>query len=156
MMAGRNIPLTGGISTSDEGEGPIVTALRAPSLTLIPLPSALAGWGKFEYDFDEDKKPWQETQTQLPAYPRPEHLVPFEVSVASRNRYYIDEESLSVGESGVVRYTVVVRTPGGAENVRLGTRCDDGQHKLYAFGARAAARGGKTATPTGRPFKRVR
>lgn len=110
-------------------------ALRALfPLTLILLPSALAGWGKFEYDLDEAKRPWQEAQTRLPAYPRPEHLVPFEVGAASGNRYYIDEESLSVGEDGVVRYTVVVRTPGGAENVRLGTRCDDGQHKLYAFG----------------------
>lgn len=122
-------------------------------MTLILLPSALAGWSKFEYDLDEDKKPWQEAQTQPPAYPRPEHLVPFEVSAASRSRYY----KIPVGEDGVVRYTVVVRTPGGAENVRFeGTRCDNGQHKLYAFGARAAARGGATATPAGRPFKRVR
>lgn len=112
-------------------------AMRAllPLTQILSLQSAMAGWGEFEYDFDEDKKPWQEVQAQLPAYPRPDRLVPFEVSAASRNRHYIDDASLSVGEDGVVRYTVVVRTPGGAENVSFeGMRCDDGQRKLYAFG----------------------
>lgn len=106
------------------------------ALTLIlTLPSALAGWSDFEYDFDEDKKPWQEVQAQLPAYPRPDGLVPFEVSAASQNRHYVDEGSLSVGEDGVVRYTVVVRTAGGAENVSFeGMRCATGERKLYAFG----------------------
>lgn len=120
------------------------TAMRAlyPLTLILSLQSAIAGWGEFEYDFDEDKKPWQEVQAQLPAYPRPDRLVPFEVSAASSNRYYIDDASLSVGEDGVVRYTVVVRTPGGAENVSFeGMRCDDGQRKLYAFG-RPDGRGG--------------
>lgn len=119
-------------------------AMRAlfPLTLILSLPSALAGWGEFEYDSDADEKPWQEVQTQLPTYPRPDRLVPFEVSAASRNRYYIDEDSLSVGEDGVVRYTVVVRTPGGAENVSFeGMRCDDGQRKLYAFG-RSDGKGG--------------
>lgn len=102
---------------------------------ILSCSSVLAGWGDFEYDFDEDKKPWQEVQSQLPAYPRADRLLPFEVSAASRNRHYIDDASLSVGEDGVVRYTVVVRTPGGAENVSFeGMRCDSGEHKLYAFG----------------------
>lgn len=106
-----------------------------PLTLILSLHSAQAGWGDFEYDFDEDKKPWQEVQAQLPAYPRAENLVPFEVSAASRNRYYIDDVSLSVGEDGVVRYTVVVRTPGGAENVSFeGMRCENGERKLYAFG----------------------
>ncbi len=96
---------------------------------------AHAGWGDFEYDFDEDKKPWQEVQTQLPAYPRAENLVSFEVSAASRNRHFVDTASLSVGEDGVVRYTVVVKTAGGAENVSFeGMRCGTGERKLYAFG----------------------
>lgn len=113
------------------------------TLTLIlSLQSAQAGWGDFEYDFDEDKKPWQEVQTQLPPYPRAEDLVAFEVSAATRNRYYLDAASISVGDDGVVRYTVVVRTPGGAENVSFeGMRCDNGERKLYAFG-RPDGRGG--------------
>jgi hypothetical protein len=113
-----------------------------PLMMILSLPPALAGWGDFEYHFDDDKKPWQEVQAQLPAYPRAERLIPFEVSAASRNRHYIDDASLSVGEDGVVRYTVVVRTPGGAENVSFeGMRCETGERKLYAFG-RPDGRGG--------------
>jgi hypothetical protein len=115
---------------------------------LFPLPlilclqTAMAGWGDFEYDFDADKKPWQEIEAKLPAYPQAERLVPIAVSAASRNRHFIDEASLSVGEDGVVRYTVVVRTPGGAENVSFeGMRCDSGERKLYAFG-RSDGKGG--------------
>ncbi len=111
---------------------------------ILALPSALAGWGDFEYDFDEDKKPWQEVQAQLPVYPRADRLIPFAVSAASRNRYYLDEASLSVGEDGVVRYTVVVRTPGGAENVSFeGMRCETGERKRYAFGQPDGQGGGE-------------
>lgn len=106
-----------------------------PLILALFLPVALAGWGDFEYDFDADKKPWQEIEAELPPYPRAQRLVPFEVSAASRNRHYLDEDSLSVGEDGVVRYTVVVRTPSGAENVSFeGMRCESGERKLYAFG----------------------
>ena len=51
---------------------------------------AMAEWGKFDYDFDADKKPWQEIQTQLPAYPTTTNLIPFAVSSASRHRHFID------------------------------------------------------------------
>ncbi len=106
-----------------------------PLTLALFVPAAAAGWGEFEYDFDADQKPWQELEAELPAYPRPERLIPFEVSAASRNRHYLDPDSLSVGEDGVVRYTVVVRTPGGAENVSFeGMRCESGERKLYAFG----------------------
>jgi hypothetical protein len=120
--------------------------LRAlfPLTLILSLSSAMAGWRGFEYDFDEGGKPWQEIEAQLPTYPRPARLVPFEVSPASGNRHYLDEDSLSVGEDGVVRYTVVVRTPGGAENVSFeGMRCDNGERKLYAFG-RPDGQGGGT------------
>ena len=43
--------------------------------------------------------------------------------------------SLSSGDDGVVRFTVVVRTAGGAENITYeGMRCTTGERKLYAFG----------------------
>ena len=113
-----------------------------PLILILAWQVASAGWGDFEYDFDEDKKPWQEVESRLPPYPRAEHLMPFEVSAATRNRHFLDGASLSVGEDGVVRYTVVVRTPGGAENVSFeGMRCDNGERKLYAFG-RSDGKGG--------------
>ena len=43
--------------------------------------------------------------------------------------------SVSVGEDGVVRYTLVVRTGGGATNVSFeGLRCDTTSQRVYAFG----------------------
>ncbi|HRH81183.1 MAG TPA: CNP1-like family protein [Thiobacillaceae bacterium] len=111
-------------------------------LALLAPAAALSGWGDFEYDFDADKKPWQEVQAQLPAYPKAGHLIPFEVSSASRHKHFIDSTSLSAGEDGVVRYTVVVKTSGGAENVSFeGLRCTTGERKLYAFG-RSDGKGG--------------
>lgn len=92
-------------------------------------------FGGFEHDFDDDKKPWQEVAAKLPAYPKAENLIPFEVSSATRHQFFIDQASLSSGEDGVVRYTVVIRTTGGAENVSFeGLRCGTGERKLYAFG----------------------
>lgn len=107
----------------------LLLALVAPTL------SAAAEWGQFEYDFDADKKPWAETQAVLPAAPKAARLVPFEVSAATAHRHFIDADSVSAGEDGVVRYTVVIRTAGGAENVSFeGMRCATGERKLYAFG----------------------
>jgi hypothetical protein len=111
-------------------------------LSLLVCVTARAEWGDFEYDFDADKKPWQEVQAQLPAYPKAEQLIPFEVSSSTRHKHFIDGASLSAGEDGVVRYTVVVKTEGGAENVSFeGLRCATGERKLYAFG-RADGQGG--------------
>ncbi len=118
----------------------VALALVAPSFH----PPARADWRGFERDFDAEEKPWREIEASLPAYPRPENLVAFEVSAATRNRHFLDAASLSVGEDGVVRYTVVVRTAGGAENVSFeGMRCDTGERKLYAFGRATGSGGGE-------------
>ena len=102
---------------------------------LLVVSPVRAEWGQFDHDFDENAKPWQEVQAQLPAYPQEGNLIPFVVSAATRNRYFVDYPSVSVGDDGVVRYTVVVRTEGGAENVSFeGMRCASGERKIYAFG----------------------
>jgi len=108
--------------------------LIAAALLFAVLP-ARAEWEEFDSEFDENVKPWQEVQAKFPAYPKTEGLTPFVVSSATRNRYFIDFPSVSVGEDGVVRYSVVVRTAGGAENVSFeGMRCKTGERKIYAFG----------------------
>lgn len=100
--------------------------------------------GNFEYDFDENAKTWQEIQAQLPPYPRAANLVEFTVSAATSNRFYIDYDSLNVGEDGVVRYTVLIRSPSGAETVSFeGMRCETGERKLYAFGRQDGKGGGE-------------
>jgi CNP1-like family len=80
-------------------------------------------------------KDWKEIEVRIPAYPRNENLVAFDVGQGSPHRFYIDAPSLSTGTDGVVRYTLVVRTAGGATNVSFeGIRCEVRRHKYYAVG----------------------
>lgn len=117
-----------------------------PFLCLLIASTAHAEWGQFDFDFDENVKPWQEVQAQLPPYPKTENLVPFQVSATNRNAHFIDFPSVSVGEDNVVRYVVVVRTQGGAENVSFeGMRCTAGERKIYAFGRGDGKGGGEWA-----------
>ena len=104
-------------------------------LALLCTGPALAGWGDFEYNFDDDSKPWREIQAQLPAYPDLKTALPFFVSAATDNKFFIDPKSISVGEDGIVRYTLIVQSPSGVLNVSFeGIRCATHEKKLYAFG----------------------
>ena len=70
----------------------------------------------------------------LPPYPKQENLIEFYVSAASDFRFFVDAGSISVGD-GAVRYTVVARSPSGAENVAYeAVRCDTRQYRMYATG----------------------
>ncbi len=106
---------------------------------LVALATASAAshaqWLRFEQDFDEQSKPWQEISLQLPPAPKPENLAEFEVSATTRMTFAVDTQSISAGEDGVVRYTLVSRSPSGAMNVSYeGIRCETQERKLYAFG----------------------
>ena len=102
-------------------------------LLILPL-NAYAEWGQFDFEFENDK-PWVELSAQLPPYPKPENLVEFNVSSATRNRHYVDTASINVGEDKVVRYSVVIEAAGGAKNVSFeGMRCATGERRLYAYG----------------------
>jgi hypothetical protein len=85
----------------------------------------------------EETAPWQELEVEPPAFPRPENLREFYVSALASNTFLIDASTLAVGSDGVVRYVLVVRTAGGAENTSFeGIRCSDNTWKLYATGSR--------------------
>ncbi len=95
--------------------------------------AAAAAWGDFDYEFDNEK-PWTELQAQLPPYPKDGNLLPFYVSAATDNRFFIDAPSISVGEDGVVRYTLVAKSANGAVNISFeGIRCNAEENKVYAF-----------------------
>ena len=80
-------------------------------------------------------KDWRESEVRIPAYPRNENLVEFDVGQGTPHRFYIDAPSLSIGKDGVVRYTLVTRTAGGASNVTFeGIRCEVRRQKYYAVG----------------------
>ena len=103
-------------------------------LLLLPL-YADAGWNPFDFKSDEETQAWVEAETVFPPYPKPENLIPFEVSPVTRNRHFVDASSVSVGKDNVVRYTVVIEAGGGARNVSFeGMRCGADERRIYAYG----------------------
>lgn len=97
--------------------------------------AALAQWDGWDYKFDREVTPWAEMQQQLPAYPADANLIALNVGAASPHRFYVDGKSVSTASDGVVRYTLVVRTAGGATNVSFeGMRCESREQKYYATG----------------------
>ncbi len=107
-------------------------------LYLLGLLAPALGMAKTQYlnpDFVEDTKPWVEIVSQLPPYPKNANLIEFNVSSATANKFMIDAASLSVGDDGVIRYTLVVESPRGARTVNFeGMRCDPAEYKIYGFG----------------------
>ena len=101
---------------------------------LLPL-TAAGQSGLFESIFDDGQKSWKEIEAKLPPYPKAENLLPFEAGGASAHRFFIDAPSISIGEDGVVRYTLFIKTAGGAANVSFeGIRCETREQKYYAIG----------------------
>ena len=92
----------------------------------------------FNREFIEGPE-WQEEgggQVVLPNFPDEAGLLDFQVDdPAQAFTYGIDPASLSVGEDGVVRYTVVLKSRAGARNVFFeGIRCQTLEYKTYAHG----------------------
>lgn len=87
---------------------------------------------RFEQDYET--KDWKEIEAELPAFPRPEKLLPFTVTPSNFD-FFIDANSLSVAADGVVRFTLVARSASGAANVTFeGIRCSSRERRTYAFG----------------------
>lgn len=92
-------------------------------------------WDGWDYTFDREIKSWTEMQAQIPAYPKDDTLIPLDVGAATPHRFFIDGKSVSTGSDGVVRYTLVIKTAGGATNVSFeGIRCETREQKYYAIG----------------------
>ena len=78
---------------------------------------------------------WKEREVQLPPFPQLENLVRVQVSGATRFEFFVDVSSVSVGTDGVVRYSLVARSPFGGENISFeGIRCRTRERKIYAIG----------------------
>lgn len=117
----------------------ISISIAALILVIFPLTvcaefKQFTQWGRFDGDFDNEK-PWVEIEAQLPPYPKDENLLPFFVSAATDNQFFVDSASISVSGDGVVRYTLIVKSSAGAANVSFeGIRCASHERRLYAFG----------------------
>jgi hypothetical protein len=84
-----------------------------------------------------EEKEFVEDQLQLPAPPGEMGLIEFRPRGNPKNRFYIDERSLSLGADRVIRYALVIKSPSGVANVSYeGMRCKTGEYKVYAFGNR--------------------
>ena len=106
------------------------------------LALALAMWAalvlaqpKSDWELEQEERSWSESNFQLPAYPKGDDLIEFYVSAATEFKFFIDRASLSISPEGVVRYTLLARSPSGAENVTYeGIRCKTGAYRIYAYG----------------------
>jgi hypothetical protein len=96
------------------------------------------GGAKSDWEREQESRKLQESDAPLPAYPKGP-LLEFFVSSASSFKFFIDPLSLWVGD-GMVRYTMVARSPSGAETVSYeGMRCGvPGHYVVYAFGSGGA------------------
>lgn len=96
---------------------------------------------------------WEEAELVLPAFPKESALQSFYVSAATDNKFFVDPASISVGGDGVVRYTLVVLTPGGVRNVSFeGMRCETRERRIYALGRPD----GSWSPARGKQWERVR
>jgi hypothetical protein len=80
---------------------------------------------------------WREQSFELPDYPAEGRLIEIEVPSGSFPYHVlVDSGSLERGSDGVVRYSVVVRSHAGAENVSFeGMLCRDRSFRRYAYGS---------------------
>jgi len=81
-------------------------------------------------------EPWREGEAKYPDPPKDENLVRLAIDrLGGGFEVFLDRPSLTIGEDGIVRYTVVLRTRQGANNVYYeGIRCDTQAYKTYAYG----------------------
>ncbi len=93
-------------------------------------------FGEPGLDDDEEETPKvkKEMPFVLPAFPREENLLPFQVSPTQTQEFFIDNASMSVGEEEI-RYTMVSKSRAGAVNVTYeGMKCSTFEIKRYAYG----------------------
>lgn len=101
-------------------------------LAMAVLPSA--GWSATANREVAEKREMQ-GEVPLPTFPQPDKLIPFVVSAMTDNKFMIDSESLSIGSDGIFRYTLVIVSPSGAQNVSYEAMdCSTAERRIYALG----------------------
>lgn len=95
-------------------------------------------FGERGLDEDEEEAPKvkKEMPFVLPEFPKEENLLPFEVSPTQTFEFFIDSNSLTVGEEEI-RYTMVSKSRAGAVNITYeGMKCSTFEIKRYAYGSK--------------------
>lgn len=95
--------------------------------------SAAFAQPKSDWEDREAERNWTEGAFEYPPAPKAVDLIEFQVSALASFRFFVDAASIRVGSDGVVRYTLVARSPNGVDNVSFeGIRCRGGRVKVYA------------------------
>ena len=98
-----------------------------------------------------DKTPTVIVETPLkafPSLPQQSSLLPFQLDNRTNLDFAIDSKSISIGDDHVIRYTVVIQSPGGARNVRYeGLYCATGSWRLYSGTNDAGTAWDNSSTP---------
>ena len=105
------------------------------ALALALWAGLITGQPKSDWEVEAERRGWKEGDYKLPEQPKSQDLIEFYVSATTDFRFFVDPQSLSVGKDGVVRYTLLARSPSGAENITYeGIRCSAGSLRVYAYG----------------------
>lgn len=110
-------------------------------LVLGASPGEVAGQRGMTKDIGgvPEKKEFREIEVVLPAYPAQPDLLQFLPRRNSKNRYFIDRKSVSIGGDQVVRYSVVIKSSSDVENTSYeGIRCETSEFKTYAYGSKGS------------------
>ena len=112
--------------------GPARPADELPQRQARERGDAVTG-SKSDWEREQESRTFKGDDVAPPAVPQG-GLIEFFVSSASSFKFFIDPKSLSVGADGVVRYTMVARSPAGAETISYeGIRCESQTYRTYAF-----------------------
>ena len=85
-----------------------------------------------------EEKEFKEVEVALPPFPDESGLLEFQPRRNSANRFYVDRNSISIGNDRVVRYSVVIKSPSGALNTSYeGMRCKTSEFKVYSYRIRS-------------------
>ncbi|UTH75554.1 CNP1-like family protein [Chromobacterium sp. IIBBL 290-4] len=127
-----------------------------PALLALCLSAAALAEGKLpinrNYATDDDK-PWEEQAYALPAYPKQADWIEVKPDWLQSNRFYVDGQTLSVGQDGVVRFISKVLSPNGVENLSVeGIQCKSNQYRAYGFGDSVNQRWIETLRPVWLPI----
>lgn len=89
---------------------------------------------KSDWEREQEAREFKEGEVSLPPLPDGD-LIEFAVSSATSFRFFVDPKSISIGGEGLVRYTLVARSPSGVRNISYeGIRCGgQGLVRVYAF-----------------------
>jgi len=88
----------------------------------------------------------------LPASLRSAEWLAFKVRNVGKHVFAVDPGSVELGTDGIVRYSLLIRTTGGVDNItREGIRCATNTWKIYAVG-RETGEWSRLREPVWRPI----